>query len=146
MSEYDYTGNKIKNSFTAYLQKFIRRKRQDYIDKKNYLRKAETSLENTIRIDFGMSLDDMIEMNQRERLLIRECKGDYINWNELSNQKLVDSWMILREEERKFIYQHVFEERTFKDIAVLNGLTEEKVKNIYYYSLRKMRKWMGGVK
>ena len=78
MSEYDYTGNEIKNSFTAYLQKFIRRKRQDYIDKKNYLRKAETSLENTIRIDFGMSLDDMIEMNQRERLLIRECKGDYI--------------------------------------------------------------------
>ena len=54
--------------------------------------------------------------------------------------------MILREEERKFIYQHVFEERTFKDIAILNGLTEEKVKNIYYYSLRKMRKWMGGVK
>ncbi|WP_289301404.1 sigma factor-like helix-turn-helix DNA-binding protein [Sporofaciens musculi] len=146
MSEYDYTGNKIKNSFTAYLQKFIRRKRQDYIDKKNYLRKAETSLGNTIRIDFGMSLDDMIEMNQRERLLIRECKGDYINWNELSNQKLVDSLMILREEERKFIYQHVFEERTFKDIAILNGLTEEKVKNIYYYSLRKMRKWMGGVK
>ena len=91
-------------------------------------------------------MDDMLEMEQRERLLMRECKGDYVNWNELSNRKLVDSLMMLGEEERKFIYQHVFEERTFKDIAVLNGLTEEKVKNIYYYSIRKIRKWMGGVK
>ncbi len=45
MSEYDYTGNKTKNSFTAYLQKFVLRKRQDYINKKIYLRKTETSFE-----------------------------------------------------------------------------------------------------
>lgn len=146
MSEYDYTGNKTKNSFTAYLQKFVRRKRQDYIDRKNYLCKMETSFEKNTCINVGMTLDDMLEMEQRERLLMRECKGDYVNWNELSNRKLVDSLMMLGEEERKFIYQHVFEERTFKDIAVLNGLTEEKVKNIYYYSIRKIRKWMGGVK
>lgn len=146
MSEYDYTGNKTKNSFTAYLQKFVRRKRQDYIDRKNYLCKMETSFEKNTCINVGMTLDDMLEMEQRERLLMRECKGDYVNWNELSNRKLVDSLMMLGEEERKFIYQHVFEERTFKDIAVLNGLTEEKVKSIYYYSIRKIRKWMGGVK
>lgn len=146
MSEYDYTGNKTKNSFTAYLQKFVRRKRQDYIDKKNYLCKMETSFEKNTCISVGMTLDDMLEMERRERLLMRECKGDYIKWNELSNQKLIDSLMMLGEEERKFIYQHVFEERTFRDIAVLNGLTEEKVKSIYYYSIRKIRKWMGGVK
>ena len=142
MSEYDYTGNKTKNSFTAYLQKFVRRKRQDYIDRKNYLCKMETSFEKNTCINLGMTLDDMLEMEQRERLLMRECKGDYVNWNELSNRKLVDSLMMLGEEERKFIYQHVFEEKSFKDIAVLNGLTEEKVKNIYYYSIRKIRKWM----
>lgn len=142
MSEYDYTGNKTKNSFTAYLQKFVRRKRQDYIDRKNYLCKMETSFEKSTCINVGMTLDDMLEMEQRERMLMRECKGDYVNWNELSNRKLVDSLMMLGEEERKFIYQHVFEERTFKDIAILNGLTEEKVKNIYYYSIRKIRKWM----
>lgn len=142
MSEYDYTGNKTKNSFTAYLQKFVRRKRQDYIDRKNYLCKMETSFEKNTCINVGMTLDDMLEMAQKERLLMRECKGDYVNWNELSNRKLVDSLMMLGEEERKFIYQHVFEERTFKDIAVLNGLTEEKVKSIYYYSIRKIRKWM----
>lgn len=104
MSEYDYTGNKTKNSFTAYLQKFVRRKRQDYIDRKNYLCKMETSFEKNTCINVGMTLDDMLEMEQRERLLMRECKGDYVNWNELSNRKLVDSLMMLGEEERKFIY------------------------------------------
>lgn len=45
-------------------------------------------------------MDDMLEMKQRERLSMRECKGDYIKWNELSNQNLVDSLMMLGEEER----------------------------------------------
>lgn len=50
---------------------------------------------------------------------------------------------MLREDERRFIYQHVFEERTFREIGCLNGLKEDKVKNAYYYAIRKIRKWMG---
>lgn len=52
--------------------------------------------------------------------------------------------MMLREDERHFIYQHVFEERTFREIGCLNGIKEDKVKNIYYYAICKIRKWMGG--
>lgn len=44
-------------------------------------------------------MDDMLEMKQRERLSMRECKGDYIKWNELSNQNLVDSLMMLGEDD-----------------------------------------------
>ncbi len=52
----------------------------------------------------------------------------------------------MREDERKLIYQHVFEERTFDDISQINGLPPYKVKGIYYYAIRKIRKWMGGEK
>ena len=52
----------------------------------------------------------------------------------------------MREDERKLIYQHVFEERTFDDISRINDLPPYKVKGIYYYAIRKIRKWMGGVK
>ena len=54
--------------------------------------------------------------------------------------------LLLREDERKLIYQHVFEERTFDDISRINDLPPYKVKGIYYYAIRKIRKWMGGVK
>lgn len=50
----------------------------------------------------------------------------------------------LRDEERKLIYQHVFEERTFEEMSRLNGLSEERCKGIYYYAIRKIRKVMGG--
>ena len=48
----------------------------------------------------------------------------------------------LRDEERKLIYQHVFEERTFEEMSRLNGLSEERCKGIYYYAIRKIRKVM----
>ena len=42
MNEYDYTGDKIKNYFTAYLQKCIRWKRWNYLKKKEKISRVET--------------------------------------------------------------------------------------------------------
>ena len=65
---------------------------------------------------------------------------DGMNYQIKGLQKL----LMLREDERCFIYQHVFEERTFKEISCLNEVKEDKVKSIYYYAIHKIRKWMGG--
>lgn len=54
--------------------------------------------------------------------------------------------MQLNEMERRLIYQHVFEERTFKEIGLINEFSSAKVKNIYYYAIRKIRCRMGGKK
>lgn len=67
-------------------------------------------------------------------------------WDEMKDQKLVEALLLLREDERKLIYQHVFEERTFDDMSRINGLSPYKVKGIYYYAIRKIRKWMGGAR
>ena len=143
MSESKYTGNKTKNHFTAYLQTFIRGKRMQYLKKKEIIRKMEQPLDN-LYTDHGIALDEMHEIIYKENLLLKESRGDYPEWNELSDQNLINSLMLLNEEERKVIYQHVFEERTFKEISLLNGVPDEKVKNIYYYAIPKIRKWMGG--
>lgn len=89
-------------------------------------------------------MEEMLEMNRREYLLLKEMRGNYPNWNELTDHRLVDSLMKLRADERKIIYQHVFEELTFEDISRINGLPEARVKGIYYYAIHKIRKWMGG--
>ena len=52
--------------------------------------------------------------------------------------------MLLREEERRIIYQYVFEERTFEEIGYLNKLDVKRVKGIYYYAIQKIRMWMRG--
>ena len=77
---------------------------------------------------------------------MRELDGCYPEWDAIRDQKLVEALLLLREDERKLIYQHVFEERTFDDISQINGLPPYKVKGIYYYAIRKIRKWMGGEK
>ena len=142
MNEYDYTGDKTKNYFTAYLQKCIRWKRWDYLKKKEKIGRIERPLEKSL-MDFGSSVDEMLELRYREETLSREQEGRYPKWNELSDQRLTEALMMLREDERHFIYQHVFEERTFREIGCLNGIKEDKVKNIYYYAICKIRKWMG---
>lgn len=144
MNEYDYTGNKTKNYFTAYLQKCIRWKRQNYLKEKEKINSIEKPLDESSQAEYSATIEEILELRCREELLFRERDGEYPEWDELSDQRLVDSLMLLREDERKIIYQHVFEERTFGEIGHLNGVTEERVKGIYYYAIRKIRKWMGG--
>ena len=145
MNEYDYTGDKIKNYFTAYLQKCIRWKRWNYLKKKEKIDRMERPLEESLE-DFSSSIDEMLELRYKEAVLSREQEGRYPEWNELSDQKLIEALLMLRKDEKRFIYQHVFEERTFKEIGSMNEIKEDKVKNIYYYAIRKIREWMGGDK
>ena len=78
-------------------------------------------------------------------LLLRgRHEGKYPEWNKMSDERLMKALHTLRDEERKLIYQHVFEERTFEEMSRLNGLSEERCKGIYYYAIRKIRKVMGG--
>lgn len=112
--------------------------------KKQKIRNVEKPLVEARRIENVVTIEEMIEIHYKEELLIKELKEDYLDWTELSNPKLANSLEKLREFERHLIYQHVFEEKPFKEIGRSNGLTDKQVKAIYYYAVKKIRKWMGG--
>lgn len=141
MSEYDYTGDKTKNYFTAYLQKCIKWRRWNYLKKKENTSNVENPLED-LRDEFDMTLEEITEAHYKEECLLKECNGEYPEWNELSDQRLVASILLLSEEERKLIYQHVFEEKPFEEMSFLNGMKKERVKGVYYYAIRKIRNCM----
>lgn len=143
MKEYNYTGDKIKNHFTAYLREFIRGKRWSYLKKMQKIYEMEKPLKDNIQMDYAITVQDLLQIRQKEELLFQEKQGVYLAWNELSDQRLIHALLLLNEEERRLIYQHVFEENSFKEMEYLNGLPETRVKSIYYYSIRKIRKRMG---
>lgn len=140
----EYTGSKVKNQFTAYLLGFIRGKRRDYLQKKVQINNAEILVDEFVMTEIGKSIEESLEAEQKEMLLLREAEGTYPEWDEVSDRKLMGALKRLREDERKLIYQHVFEERTFDEMSLLNGIPAQKVKGIYYYAIRKIRKMMGG--
>lgn len=144
MDKHTYTGSKIKNQFTAYISAQIRGARQNYLRKMLRISSNEIPAENLPMEVTGISVEERLEMEYREELLIKEVNGCYPEWDEMKDQKLVEALLLLREDERKLIYQHIFEERTFDDISRINGLPPYKVKGIYYYAIRKIRKWVGG--
>ena len=147
MNKYDYTGNKTKNYFTAYLQKCIQWKRKNYLLKKAAVDNMEEPLEENTRIEYGMTTEEMAELHDKENLLLKECDGEYPKWNQLSDQRIAASFLLLHEEQRKIIYQHIFEEKSFEEIGELNGgIAKGKVAGIYYYAIRKIRQWIGGRK
>ena len=122
MNEYDYTGNKTKNYFTAYLQKCIRWKRMGYLKKKERIQYVELPLDDELQAEDGILTEEIEKKRYKEDLLLKECDGIFPKWNELSDKKLITALLLLSEEERQFIYQHVFEERTFGEMETLNGV------------------------
>lgn len=139
-----YTGSKVKNSFTAYLLGFIRGRRRAYLEKMIRIESLESELLENYPWEDGLSMEGYLERYEKERLLLKEAEGLYPEWNEMFDHRLLEALLTLREEERKMIYQHVFEEKTFDEISMLNGLPSDRVKGIYYYAIRKIRMMMGG--
>lgn len=146
MNKHTYTGSKLQNHFTAYLLQFVRGKRRDYLEKKIRMADAEELLEDIGQMEARVVIEELLENQKREELLLLEAQGKYPEWNKMSDEKLMKALHMLREDERKLIYQHVFEERTFEEMSSLNGLSEERCKGVYYYAIRKIRKVMGGEK
>ena len=142
----EYSGSKTKNYFTAYLLASIRGRRMRYLEKQQKILFTEENLEDKEIRDTDLSLEERLELERREQLLVEEAQGIYPEWNEMTDINLMEALLSLQEEERKLIYQHVFEERTFKEMSGLNQMTEERCKGAYYWAIRKIRKRMGGKK
>lgn len=140
----NFTGSEVKNKFTAYLLSSIRGKRSYYLKKKNRIASIETSVVEFFQTEIGIPFEESLEQRQKEELLFQEAEGVYPEWNELTDQKLVRSLLRLSEEERKLIYQHVFEGRTFPEMGLMNCLPTYRIKGIYFYAIRKVRKMMEG--
>lgn len=140
----NFTGSEVKNKFTAYLLSSIRGKRSYYLKKKNRIASIETSVDEFFQTEIGIPFEEALEQRQKEELLFQEAEGGYPEWNELTDQKLVRSLLRLSEEERKLIYQHVFEGRTFPEMGLMNCLPTYRIKGIYFYAVRKVRKMMEG--
>ena len=140
----NFTGSEVKNKFTAYLLSSIRGKRSYYLKKKNRSASIETSVVEFFQTEIGIPFEEALEQRQKEELLFQEAEGVYPEWNELTDQKLVRSLLRLSEEERKLIYQHVFEGRTFPEMGLMNCLPTYRIKGIYFYAIRKVRKMMEG--
>ena len=101
------------------------------------------SMEEIAEIEERITIEEIQESQRREQLLLKESEGSFPDWSALADQKLVQSLLMLSEEEKDLIYLHVFEERSFNDMSRITGLTPDRCKNIYYYAIRKIRKRMG---
>ncbi len=136
--------SKIQNQFSAYLQSFVKGRRRDYLVKKINILDAEQMSEQAQDTKMKVEFEELLENHQKNERLQKEMEGIYLKWDEMSDLQLVEALAVLREDERRLIYQHVFEERTFVEMSRLNGLSEDRVKGVYYYAIRKIRKMMGG--
>ena len=111
--EKKYSGSKTRNYFTAYLLASIQGRRLRYLEKQQKILFAEENLEDKEITDIDISLEERLELEKKEQLLLDESKGIYPEWNEMTDINLMEAMFSLQEEERKLIYQHVFEELTF---------------------------------
>lgn len=108
--EKKYSGSKTRNYFTAYLLASIQGRRLRYLEKQQKILFAEENLEDKEITDIDISLEERLELEKKEQLLLDESKGIYPEWNEMTDINLMEAMFSLQEEERKLIYQHVFDD------------------------------------
>ena len=131
MNEYDYIGDKTKNYFTAYLQKCIWWKRWNYLKKKEKIDRVERPLEESL-VEFGPSTDEILELRYREEVLSEEQERRYPGWNELSDQRLTEALLMLREDEKAI--EQILE--MFRPMLIRNALIRGVFDKFYIKSLR----------
>lgn len=141
-----YTGSKVRNQFTAYLLLRIRGKRRDYLEKRTRINNAETSTDTFNQELQVASLEDVVEQKNKELTLMNEAKGIYLKWENLSDERLLMAIGLLREDERRIIYQHVVEGMNYLEISKVSGLPIHRVKGIYSYAIKKIRNVTRGMK
>lgn len=129
--------------FTAYVVKCVEGKRQKYLAKKNYRVSVENYLEDDSEYEPISYFDEDYAIKEKERLLNDEIRGCYPSWDELSSLSLVYAIKMLQKKEQEILFQHIFEEKTFKQISAETGEAANKIENRYYYALKKLRKWIG---
>ena len=144
MNEDTYEKYKVRNLFTAYVLSQIKGRKNKYLEKRKRISAAEDLLDDFSQTGLMTTVEEAVYQNKKEELLIEETKGHYPKWDELSDHRLLEALLSLRDDERKFIYQHVFEEMTFDEMSSDSGLPPYRIKSIYYYAIRKIRAKMGG--
>ena len=85
--KHTYTGDKVKNHFTAYLLEFIRGRRTAYLDKKIRAARGEYAMEEIEELEERISFDEICENQEREQMLLRESDGNYPKWDDLLDEK-----------------------------------------------------------
>lgn len=106
----------------------------------------ENYLEEDSMAEPSVHFEDYYTQYKREHVLEQESQGTYLPWDELSDRNLVAAIRLLKKEERELLFQHIFEEKSFEEISQETGEARNKVENRYYYAVKKIRNWMGGVK
>ena len=145
-NEDTYTSQKVRNQFTAYLLSQVKGKRRDYFKKLIQISHEEEPTDDFSLLKLESTVEEDVANKRKEELLLKEADGIYPKWNEMTDRRLMDALGTLREDERRLIYQHVFEELTFDEMSQQNGMPCQRIKSVYYYAIQKIRKLMGGDK
>lgn len=145
MKSKDTYTKKIQNTFTAYVVRSVEGRRKKYLAKRNRVEIMEEYLEEDSITEPFVYFEEFYDKYISEDVLEKESQGTYLPWDELSDRNLVAAIRFLKQHERELLFQHVFEEKSFDKISRETGEARNKVENRYYYAIKKIRSWMGGI-
>ncbi len=83
-------------------------------------------------VEFGPSTDEILELRYREEVLSEEQERRYPGWNELSDQRLTEALLMLREDEKAI--EQILE--MFRPMLIRNALIRGVFDKFYIKSLR----------
>lgn len=115
--------NAVQNAFTAYLKRAIHNSRIDYLYKKK----------NPMQFEVALGDREILSAGQLD-FVSRIAEYDALQW----------SLRMIKDRERYILLARVIDEKDFNQIGAEIGLTYKGAAAVYYRTLAKLRKLIGG--
>lgn len=142
MRNKDTYKNKVQNMFTAYLLRSVEGEKMKYLARRSRVEVFENFLEDEASAEPAVYFEELYESHRKDFLLEKEAQGEYPAWEDLADDHLTVAIGLLKPEERRLLFQHIFEEKPFEEIAREAGTGKEKIRSRYYYAVKKIRNWV----
>ena len=131
-----FSGDKLQNQFTAYVERALRNNRI------SYYRKYKAMLENEMRFS---SEDQLSYMSGSSACIFSpEIDSMELSPDSVQNGGLADELRNLSEKDMSIIRMRIGFGYTYKSIAAILGMTEEAVRVRYFRAIRKIQNNLEG--
>lgn len=136
--------NDLLKRFSVYVKVAIKHKRQEYTNKKSKTGQHELPLFEDEAMDYVEYTDILQQIESMPDILEQENLEICLLLNQIEDFSLFKAVNSLTRQQQEILLLKLFYLRGFDEIGKLLGISQKKVENTYYNSIKKIRKILGG--
>lgn len=136
----------LLSQFSAYVKVAVKHTRQEYLEKRNRIRNYEMPLFEDEEYAGADEEDILQQVDKMSDNLGKGVIEFRMLLEQIDNSILFQAVSELTKEQKEVLMLRIFYMKSFREIGSMLGISAKKAENIYFNTIRKIRRIIGGGK